>query len=923
MRLFLFFCFFFTSYLLAAQIPLKHDVYKDWQTISNEIVSDSGIWVSWQTNPQKGDGMLHVTSNAHRRAYLRGVKQTFSPSERYLFFEVKPKDADRRQAIKDNIPKKERPKNHLVIARMVRNTNDTIENIKDWQSSSVENDALAWRVNPTSLPSDEDIDNSEEEEDSDNEKVTPMKESLPKDVHPLYVRSFFPTTINELGNAKYYALSRNGDAVVYALYVDSTESYSLTYFELSSKTTVELLTGIHDIRKVAISTKGFRVAAVFTNDTVDAEYADYQLAYFEVNPKSRRTIHKEIFIEDVNGFSIHRSSKLSFTHNANYLFFGVLPDRPVVQQDTSIIDEDKAHVDVWTPFDPELQTRQKVRKSSWKDAQQTVVFRTKNRSVLLLTGDAFSTFNYNEKQTHSRVIHSHNKEYKIGNIWTFGRFKSYSVIDIDSEKEVVVHDSTAYSITLSPSGEWAYGFDVEKKHWYSYHIDSQLRYELGADIPNEVFDAEVDIPNQFPPFGIAGLEQDEAFIWIYDKHDIWRVDIRGQQPSERLTNGRSSNVRYRYLTMHDDDRYVNKRTFIHGFDLHDRANVLCRYNPNRSLDTLHHFPEASFFGFKGAKHRNRFVYRSGDFNRYPELYKYQGNRFECISETNVQKDSYNWGSVDFIDYVVDGDSLRGLLYTPDQYEGDKAPMIVYFYERNADNIHRHIIPTPSRSIINFPYYVSNGYAVLVPDITYQEGEPGPSALRCIMAAVDTALSQHEWIDGSKMALNGQSWGGYQSAWLITKTNRFVAAFSGAPVSNMTSAYGGIRWKSGHSRIMQYEEGQSRLGEPMHQNLNAYIENSPVFHTKNIQTPLLIMHNDNDGAVPWYQGIEMYMSMIRQNKDVWMLVYNNEEHNLTRWANRMDLSERVSQFYDHYLKGAPMPRWMKEGVPVWEKGKQRQ
>jgi len=79
-----------------------------------------------------------------------------------------------------------------------------------------------------------------------------------------------------------------------------------------------------------------------------------------------------------------------------------------------------------------------------------------------------------------------------------------------------------------------------------------------------------------------------------------------------------------------------------------------------------------------------------------------------------------------------------------------------------------------------------------------------------------------------------------------------------------------------------------------------------------------MHNDNDGAVPYTQGIEYFMALKRLNKPVWMLVYNDEEHNLMRRANRKDLSQRMGEFFDHYLKGAPQPDWMAQGRPITEK-----
>lgn len=83
--------------------------------------------------------------------------------------------------------------------------------------------------------------------------------------------------------------------------------------------------------------------------------------------------------------------------------------------------------------------------------------------------------------------------------------------------------------------------------------------------------------------------------------------------------------------------------------------------------------------------------------------------------------------------------------------------------------------------------------------------------------------------------------------------------------------------------------------------------------------MVIMANDADGAVPWYQGIELFTGLRRLGKPSWMLNYNGEAHNLVERRNRKDIQIREQQFFDHYLKGAPMPKWMKEGVPATEKG----
>jgi len=291
-----------------------------------------------------------------------------------------------------------------------------------------------------------------------------------------------------------------------------------------------------------------------------------------------------------------------------------------------------------------------------------------------------------------------------------------------------------------------------------------------------------------------------------------------------------------------------------------------------------------------------------------------------ISNANPQMSKYLWGTVDIVNWKDSaGIDYKGLLYKPENFDqSQKYPMIVYFYEKYTDRYYAHYSPNPSRSTVNFPLYNSNGYLIFVPDITYINGYPGKSAYNAIMSGTN-AMLEKGFVDKYRLGLQGQSWGGYQTAYMVTQTNLFTAAMAGAPVSNMTSAYGGIRWESGMVRQFQYEQGQSRIGGTLWEKLDLYIENSPLFFTNKVETPLLIMANDNDGAVPWQQGIEYFSALRRLNKPVWMLTYNGDEHNLTKWPNRVDLSIRMLQFFNHYLQNKPMPVWMKEGIKATEKG----
>ena len=291
-----------------------------------------------------------------------------------------------------------------------------------------------------------------------------------------------------------------------------------------------------------------------------------------------------------------------------------------------------------------------------------------------------------------------------------------------------------------------------------------------------------------------------------------------------------------------------------------------------------------------------------------------------VSDLNPQQSDYTWGTAELVRWTsLDGLPLTGMLFKPDGFDASqKYPMMVYFYEKMSDGLHQYRAPSTARSSISFSFYVSRGYLVFVPDIPYKVGYPGESALNAVVPGV-TMLINQGFVDPARVGVQGHSWGGYQIAYMITESDLFAAAEAGAPVVNMTSAYGGIRWASGMSRMFQYERTQSRIGGSLWETPLRYLDNSPLFQADKVKTPVLMLHNDDDGAVPWYQGIEFFVALRRLSKPVWMLNYNGEGHGLSKYANRRDFAIRMQQFFDHYLMDAPAPIWMTEGIPATMKG----
>jgi dienelactone hydrolase len=328
-------------------------------------------------------------------------------------------------------------------------------------------------------------------------------------------------------------------------------------------------------------------------------------------------------------------------------------------------------------------------------------------------------------------------------------------------------------------------------------------------------------------------------------------------------------------------------------------------------------------GFLKAKDADTVIITEQRFDEYPNLWvtdlSFTSPR--KISDANPQQAQYNWGRSELIDYVnADGIALRAILTKPENFDPSKKyPMMVYIYEELTDGLHRFVAPAPGTSI-NVSRFVSNGYIVLQPDIVYDHtGYPGQAALKCVIPATQRVLAMG-FVDPKRVGIQGHSWGGYQITYLITQTDIFRAVEAGASVSNMISAYGGIRWGTGMSRAFQYEKTQSRIGAPPWERPLAFIESSPIFWVEKVNTPYLTIHNDEDDAVPWYQGIEFFSALRRLGKEAYMFVYNGEKHGLRERDNQKHWTVHMDEFFDYYLKDAPRPEWMDKGVPYLEKGK---
>jgi dipeptidyl aminopeptidase/acylaminoacyl peptidase len=426
---------------------------------------------------------------------------------------------------------------------------------------------------------------------------------------------------------------------------------------------------------------------------------------------------------------------------------------------------------------------------------------------------------------------------------------------------------------------------------------------------------------------VAGWTDGDKAILVYDRYDIWEIAPDGAK-SRMVTNGmgRRDKLVFRYVRLDPDKTTIPAGGPLVLQTANDKTRATGAYRVDLSAPTADPAKvvmlDKQLGGILKAKSADVYVHTRQRFDEFPDLWV-SGADFAAarkVSHANPQQAEYNWGQAELIEYTnADGQVLPAVLVKPEDFDPSKKyPLMVYIYETQALGLHRYVAPSPGTSI-NFTRYVSNGYILLSPDIVYEVGYPGPSALKCVIPAVNKVLDMG-FIDPKRVGIQGHSWGGYQISYLVTQTDMFAAVQAGASVVNMTSAYGGIRWGTGMSRAFQYEKTQSRIGAPLWSRALQFLENSPIFWVERVKTPYLSIHNDEDDAVPWYQGIEFFSALRRLGKEAYMFNYNTEKHGLRERENQKHWTVHQDEFFDHFLLGKPRPDWMEKGVPYLERGK---
>jgi dipeptidyl aminopeptidase/acylaminoacyl peptidase len=904
---------------------LGHEAYERWRTIGHEAISPDGRWVHYTLEYEDDDGILVVRSAESEREHRieRGDAPTFTADGAKVVFRIRP-HAHRLRAHRrgEGNGTASAPPDSLGI---LDPATGEMEQLGPVQRHALPADAPEWLAFLRPF-----------EDEGPSEAVEEDEEA-----GTLVLRSLVDGSEATFSRVSDFVFSDDGSAVAFVrkeLDTESEDRVSVYVKALDSGEVTRVMEGAGEVSRLVIDREGGRVAFLHAEseegdgDRAEPTTGEHRLHLWDPGLAEARVMVESGTPGIPEGWEVAGNEALQFSSDGTRLFLGTMPRLPTPDWDHPL--DQEVDVEVWHWEDELLMTVQNVRLDRDGPPAYTAVLLLEKERVVQLADEDLPSVQVERNGEDRLLVGTNPRPYALMGSWESPDFRDIYLVEVETGERARVVEGSQGTATLSPGGRYLTWYEPADSAWFSREVATGRIVNLSEGIGHPVHDETNDQPMPAGSYGSAGwLEGDEALL-LHDRYDVWAVSPDDGAP-RNLTGGqgRENGIRFRVVDLDPDEDAFDPHRPLLLAAFHEASKDGGFYRiaaPEGGARDQASRPEPLlmepylYSSPVRARDGDRLLFTRQSYTEFPDLWV-AGPEMQAptrISRANPQQEEYRWGTAELVEWIsTDGVPLEGILLKPEDFDPDERyPMIVYFYERNADRLHAHYAPVPHRSIINFPMYTSHGYLVFIPDIEYRIGYPGESALNAVTSGVHHLLARG-FVDRERIGLQGHSWGGYQIAFIVTRSrDLFRAAAAGAPVANMTSAYGGIRRETGLVRQFQYERTQSRLAGSLWEVPIRYFENSPLFWVDKIETPLLIMHNDADGHVPWEQGIELFTALRRLGKPAWMINYRGEPHWPTTFANRRDWNIRMRQFFDHYLLDAPAPEWMVEGVPAVDRGR---
>ena len=927
-----------------AKRPLAHRDYDAWRSIATPTLSRDGRYFAYSYMPEDGDGDLVVRdlktgkeqrygvgalpppplpdpdANPDAPPPVRNVRISFTGDSKYVICTTYPLKADTDKAKREKKKPEEMPKGGLVIVDLSTFAPTPIPSVKSVQVPSKAGDWVAYL--------------RESKEATPPARPGVVRKDYGTD---LVVRDLMSGQERTFGSVLEYAVARDGKTLLFA--VSSKADAENGVFAMNAgarqETPIVIASGPGRYLKVTWDREQKRAAFVSDRDDAAGKAPKFKAYLWDRGPGAAAAAVDASTPGMPATLSVSDKGQMAFSRDGSRLYIPAAPPAvaPKTEADDTPADE-KVLVDIWNYKDDLVQPMQKIRAAQERARTYRGVYQIAERRYTQVADATLRTVVMSDDG--SRAVGLDDAPYRRM-IDFDGAYSDVYIVDASTGQRKLVEKKWrgggfGPSFQWSPSGEFAVFF--ADRHWHALNAKDGSIRNLTRTVPVAFYDEKDDTPDPPSSYGASGWTKDGASFLVNDRFDVWQLFMDGR-PAKNLTEGegRKAKMVYRVerteaVDEDDDERGIDpaKPLTLRGEDDATHATGFYRDAFEGTGAPVKLIAADRNYRFAGrAKDADVFLVTAQRFDEFPDVHVTDSTfkTLTKVTDGGAQMAPFTWGRAELVDFKnSDGVALQAGLIKPEGFDAKKKyPMIVYIYETLSENVHNFVNPAPGTSI-NFAYYASNGYLILTPDIVYTLGQPGQDALKSVLPAIQAVVDQG-FVDEANIGIQGHSWGGYQIAYMLTQTSRFKAAEAGAPVGNMTSAYSGIRWGTGLPRQFQYEQTQSRIGPSLYDAPLKYVANSPIFQIKRVTTPVLIIANDNDDAVPWYQGIEYFLALRRNEKEAYLFSYNGEYHGLRKRHNQKDYTVRMQQFFDHFLKGAPAPEWMEKGVPYIEREQEKE